>query len=201
MLHPCEGSAPPPNLQVPRLHLQAAPQLLLDLGCGSGISGAVLTQHGHAWVGCDISADMLALAQGSPAAPSMLVDRQPLSQPQQQTQGQIPSASAQSNFALASRTGHNCLNHRLTKPQGSSSTAPARGLVLQHDMAQGIPLRGSSMDGAISISAVQWLCHGPQPQTALHRLFSSLYRCLKAERKAVLQVYLTGTAFTWHHAF
>lgn len=194
MLHPCKGSLPPPNLQVLLLHLQAAPQLLLDLGCGSGISGAVLTQHGHAWVGCDISTDMLALAQGTPATPSMFVDRQSPFQPQQQKQARVPSAPAQSNPTLASRTGHNCLNHRLAKPQGISGTTPARGLVLQHDMAQGIPLRGSSLDGVISISAVQWLCHGPQPQRALHRLFSSLYRCLKADCKAVLQVYLTGIA-------
>ena len=35
------------------------PQLLLDLGCGSGISGDVLTQYGHRWIGCDISKAML----------------------------------------------------------------------------------------------------------------------------------------------
>ena len=32
---------------------------LLDIGCGSGLSGALLEERGHYWVGCDISKDML----------------------------------------------------------------------------------------------------------------------------------------------
>ena len=35
---------------------------LLDIGCGSGLSGEVLDESNHYWVGCDISTDMLALA-------------------------------------------------------------------------------------------------------------------------------------------
>lgn len=35
---------------------------LLDVGCGSGLSGEILTEEGHMWVGMDISADMLATA-------------------------------------------------------------------------------------------------------------------------------------------
>jgi 18S rRNA (guanine1575-N7)-methyltransferase len=43
--------------------LQAAgPALILDLGCGTGLSGDVLTQAGHVWVGLDISSSMLAVA-------------------------------------------------------------------------------------------------------------------------------------------
>jgi 18S rRNA (guanine1575-N7)-methyltransferase len=34
--------------------------LLLDIGCGSGISGDVLTEYGHAWIGLDISESMLS---------------------------------------------------------------------------------------------------------------------------------------------
>lgn len=33
---------------------------LLDIGCGSGLSGNVLTENGHLWVGMDISAEMLS---------------------------------------------------------------------------------------------------------------------------------------------
>ena len=96
------------------------------------------------------------------------------------------------NASLASRTGHNTLNHR--RAMHSTSDMPeARGQVLQADMAQGFPLRPSSIDGAISISAVQWLCHMPNPEAALQRMFSSLYKCLKPRCRAVLQVYLTGT--------
>ncbi|GMM28558.1 18S rRNA (guanine1575-N7)-methyltransferase [Martiniozyma asiatica (nom. inval.)] len=35
---------------------------LLDIGCGSGLSGEILSEEGHLWIGMDISADMLATA-------------------------------------------------------------------------------------------------------------------------------------------
>jgi 18S rRNA (guanine1575-N7)-methyltransferase len=35
---------------------------ILDIGCGSGLSGEILDDHGHTWVGMDISASMLAVA-------------------------------------------------------------------------------------------------------------------------------------------
>lgn len=37
--------------------------LVLDIGCGSGLSGGVLTECGHMWVGVDISTDMLGLCR------------------------------------------------------------------------------------------------------------------------------------------
>lgn len=33
--------------------------LILDIGCGSGLSGEVLTSLGYFWIGFDISKDML----------------------------------------------------------------------------------------------------------------------------------------------
>lgn len=36
--------------------------LVLDIGCGSGLSGQVLEEQGHVWVGCDVSRDMLQVA-------------------------------------------------------------------------------------------------------------------------------------------
>lgn len=38
------------------------PCFILDVGCGSGLSGRVLEEQGHVWVGCDISHDMLMVA-------------------------------------------------------------------------------------------------------------------------------------------
>ena len=38
-------------------------QYILDVGCGSGLSGEVLEENGHVWVGCDVSRDMLAVAK------------------------------------------------------------------------------------------------------------------------------------------
>jgi len=39
------------------------PRLLLDVGCGSGLSGERLTELGHEWIGTDISKSMLEVAQ------------------------------------------------------------------------------------------------------------------------------------------
>lgn len=34
---------------------------LLDVGCGSGLSGTVLEENGHMWIGIDISPSMLGM--------------------------------------------------------------------------------------------------------------------------------------------
>ena len=36
------------------------PRLFLDLGCGSGLSGKVLSEYDHHWIGLDISESMLS---------------------------------------------------------------------------------------------------------------------------------------------
>jgi len=38
------------------------PRFLLDVGCGSGLSGDRLTELGHQWIGTDISKSMLEVA-------------------------------------------------------------------------------------------------------------------------------------------
>ncbi|KAI0957501.1 hypothetical protein AcW1_005875 [Taiwanofungus camphoratus] len=38
------------------------PALLLDIGCGSGLSGEILDEQGHTWVGVDIAPSMLEVA-------------------------------------------------------------------------------------------------------------------------------------------
>jgi 18S rRNA (guanine1575-N7)-methyltransferase len=36
--------------------------MILDIGCGSGLSGQVLEEHGHMWCGLDVSESMLQVA-------------------------------------------------------------------------------------------------------------------------------------------
>ena len=48
---------------VEMLKLEGEGKLILDVGCGSGISGEVLTELGHFWVGLDISPSMLLVAK------------------------------------------------------------------------------------------------------------------------------------------
>lgn len=171
--------------------------MLLDLGCGSGMSGSIIAAAGHAWVGFDISLNMLALAAGLPtdachASPQGMSTAQQA--PQQPKHCLPPEPEPPSAHATKSRTGFNALNHRTnTQPVQLMAQPRGKGLVVLSDVAQGIPLRQHSFDGAISISAVQWLCHHPDAKTTLGRLFSSLFGCLKQDARAVLQVYIAGT--------
>lgn len=61
-----------------------------------------------------------------------------------------------------------------------------------HDLGHGLPLRAGVFDGAISISAVQWLCNADRsshdPRRRMKRFFETLYACLARGARAVLQV-------------
>lgn len=56
------------------------------------------------------------------------------------------------------------------------------GDLILSDMGQGCPFRAGSFDGAISISALQWLCNADKkshkPVQRLYKFFSTLYACL-----------------------
>ena len=122
-----DGSGAPPTTRL----------LLLDAGCGSGLSTAAAAAAGHAVVGCDLSAAMLGRAVS--AAPA------------------------------------------------------ARGLVWRGDLGQAPPLRpgGGLFDGALSVSAIQWLapssCSGGTAR--LDAFFGGLAAALVPGAGAVLQFY------------
>jgi 18S rRNA (guanine1575-N7)-methyltransferase len=67
------------------------------------------------------------------------------------------------------------------------------GDVCLGDLGQGLPLRSGTFDGAVSISAIQWLCNADtrsaDPRKRIKRFFDSLYRCLTRGARAVLQMY------------
>lgn len=110
-------------------------QLILDIGCGSGLSGSVLEDQDHIWVGIDISKSMLDVA----------VERE------------------------------------------------VEGDLILGDMGQGMPFKAGSFDGAVSISALQWLCNADKsshiPAKRLSQFFTTLYACLTRGARAVFQFY------------
>jgi len=63
-------------------------------------------------------------------------------------------------------------------------------------MGQGFNFRPGVFDGAVSISALQWLCVAGKkcdnPYKRLNTFFSSLYKCLRTGGRAVLQFYPDG---------
>jgi len=109
--------------------------LILDIGCGSGLSGSVLEDQGHMWIGVDISNAMLAVAQ------------------EREMEGDL----------------------------------------ILGDMGHGMPFKAGSFDGAISISALQWLCNADhakhKPAKRLFKFFSTLFACLSRTARAVFQFY------------
>lgn len=69
----------------------------------------------------------------------------------------------------------------------------ADGDLLLGDAGQGLRLRPGSIDGALSISALQWLCNvdrkGHEPFRRLKVFFERLYSCLRKGARAALQFY------------
>merc|ERR1712115_327725 len=61
------------------------------------------------------------------------------------------------------------------------------------DLGDGLPFRAGAFDGAISISALQWLCNADKtyhkPHKRLYKFFCTLYACLSRGSRAVLQFY------------
>ncbi|KAK2956663.1 putative S-adenosyl-L-methionine-dependent methyltransferase [Blattamonas nauphoetae] len=112
------------------------PLLLLDIGCGSGLSGQELRKMRHVeWIGLDISASMLAIAKERDVG----------------------------------------------------------GDLCRSDLGEGIPFRPNTIDGAISISTVQWLFNADfkdaQPFQRLKLFFQTLNHCLRRGGRAVIQFY------------
>jgi len=116
------------------------PAFILDMGCGSGLSGECLTEGGHYWVGVDISKAMLDVAK----------DRE------------------------------------------------VDGDLLLGDLGDGLPFRAGAFDGAVSISALQWLCNADKayhkPTKRLAKFFGSLYASLSRGARAVFQFYPENSA-------
>ncbi|GAU35240.1 hypothetical protein TSUD_205160, partial [Trifolium subterraneum] len=105
-------------LELLALPEDGVPKLLLDIGCGSGLSGETLSEEGHQWIDIALEREV-------------------------------------------------------------------EGDLLLSDMGQGLGIRPGVIDGAISISAVQWLCNADRSS---HNPRLRL-KCLANGAKAAFQLY------------
>jgi 18S rRNA (guanine1575-N7)-methyltransferase len=141
------------------------PAYVLDIGCGSGLSGQVLEEKGHFWLGCDVSRDMLTVAK----------------------------ERMQRQAADASRSSGKSMQDDDSDEESEDEAMVSTGDLMHHDMGTGLPFRPASFDACISVSALQWLCYSntkeQNPRKRLTRFFSSLYTVLKRGGRAVLQFY------------
>mmetsp|Transcript_32031 Transcript_32031/g.59178 ORF Transcript_32031/g.59178 Transcript_32031/m.59178 type:complete len:326 (+) Transcript_32031:90-1067(+) len=149
------------------------PSFILDVGCGSGLSGQVLEEHGHVWVGCDVSRDMLTMAN------ERIEEKR---------------EASQNNDNESSSDDDNSDNEDESMQDGQKrKTEPSPGDLLHQDMGTGLPFRPATFDACISISALQWLCYSnskdQMPKRRLMRFFSSLYNVMRRGARAVLQFY------------
>jgi 18S rRNA (guanine1575-N7)-methyltransferase len=139
------------------------PAFVLDVGCGSGLSGQVLEEKGHVWVGADVSRDMLNVAK-----------------------------ERMQNDSRNNR-GKRDDDEDDSEDEVDEPASGLHGDLLHHDMGTGLPFRAATFDACISISALQWLCYSnsaaQNPKKRLTRFFSSLYSVLKRGGRAVLQFY------------
>jgi len=147
------------------------PSLVLDVGCGSGLSGKVLEEQGHVWIGCDVSRDMLNVANERIESKREMV--------QQEKQRGNGEASMEDDEE--------------SRNEDDTDYLASTGDLMHHDMGTGLPFRAATFDACISISAIQWLCYSNTkdqvPKKRLTRFFSSLYQCLRRGARAVLQFY------------
>lgn len=156
------------------------PSFILDCGCGSGLSGEILSQAGHTWIGMDISPSMLDIA----------LQRQQQRDLQSQVSGsmQTDGSNDDEDDSMDEDSDSNPATAAIPGPDGD---------LLLTDLGQGVPFRPGSFDAAISISALQWLCNietttDTSQQTAesrLRRYFDTLYIALRRGGKAVIQFY------------
>lgn len=155
------------------------PSFILDVGCGSGLSGQVLEEHGHVWVGCDVSRDMLNMAN------------ERIERKREAAMGE-DSSSEDDDESDHDMNDDDDMNDN-NNDKKSRKEDPSPGDLLHHDMGTGLPFRPASFDACISISALQWLCYSNTkeqiPKKRLTRFFSSLYQVLRRGARAVLQFY------------
>lgn len=109
--------------------------IVINLGCGSGLCGDVLSERGISWIGADISENMLELARERPICCGTLLQT-------------------------------DCFTHGT------------------------LPFRDGCFGGAVSVSAVQWICAHDNPDMKALNFMREMYRILRKKSFFIAQVYM-----------
>lgn len=175
--------------------------LLLDLGCGSGLSGSVFQRFGHLWIGADISSPMLNVAKEQrKRSPSDSMDIDSSDEKNDSEFSENESDLSDSESYLSHDEDDSSLPYSEEEFDYKSNDSYKDGDeagdcvdLLLGDMGEGIPFRPGTFDGCVSVSALQWLCHSnksyERPRARLSRLFSTLFAALTRGARAVFQLY------------
>ena len=142
----------------------------------------VLEEHGHIWVGCDVSRDMLNMAN------------ERIEQKRERAYQDVDNNDNSSSDEGEEEVDDDGDDDEIMQDGARQRRSdPSPGDLLHHDMGTGLPFRPATFDACISISALQWLCYANSsdqiPKRRLMRFFSSLYTVLRRGARAVLQFY------------
>ncbi|KPA82348.1 methyltransferase-like protein [Leptomonas pyrrhocoris] len=180
--------------------------LLLDIGCGSGLSGDVLTEQGHAWMGVDISMDMLRIAkedelnyydmgeaqrQAAKKAESTLTSSSNLRMDTSHVKWGLITSEEEDNEGEDDERDEEGTDKDVDdSAEGQGETwqegeemdglmsGPRVVEVLRNDIGAGLPFRPGTFDGCISISVLQWLCHSTKKGEVPQRRLLALFQSL-----------------------
>ena len=166
--------------------------LILDIGCGTGMSGRQSSRNGHEWVGCDISKDMLMRSR------DFTCDKQ---------------NKENCDFPIEIETYNTCEDINREDSQVESacdiesddkyeiSSSNATNCAVMHknalaliccDIGANIPFKPASFDAFISVSCFQWLFHNKslyESRKIVKNVCIALKSLLKYNGKGVIQFY------------
>lgn len=160
------------------------PSLILDLGCGTGMSGRELARHGHHWVGCDISKEMLLMSKSY--IEDEFESNTEMDSDFYRESGNIKKEEFVNNDFenYESKSGDSKNNH--------SETHLNPLALINLDISDCIPFKTGIFDAFISVSCFQWLFHNrniPESRKIIRKLFTRLRDIVKFKGKGVIQFY------------
>ncbi|CAK7237870.1 18S rRNA (guanine1575-N7)-methyltransferase [Sporothrix bragantina] len=163
------------------------PSFILDVGCGSGLSGEILTRSGT----------VVRRRRRTNELDAAGNDDNNGDEEEEEDEDDDEYDDDSDSDSTTSEIGNG--PHVWVGMDISPSMLDValqrdvEGDLLLADMGQGVPFRAGSFDAAISISAVQWLCNAESsdtsPQGRLSRFFNGLYASLRRGGRAVCQFY------------